>query len=258
MVSSRPLETGGLLKMGGVSLLVHIAFVAFFSLNLWPTIIKARPTAYTVTLMPIPIQEPKIQKPSLPPVVKEEIPKPIEKPKIEKPKKDDIVEKIKKTQKEKVELKDLQEAIEEIRKKVALDKIEKNVARREKTEERAPVVSPPVPMVSSPKTSPISQSKESKLEDLYGDLVKLKINEVWTIPENLLKEMVDLETIIVIIIDKDGRVQKSWFEKKSGNALYDQSAMRAIKKAEPLPPIPKELKQNSFEFGIRFTPDSIR
>jgi TonB family protein len=252
MASPRSPETGSLLKMVWVSLLLHIVLVVFLSLNPWSTIIKVQPNAYTVTLMPISIPEPEIQKPISPPAVKEEIPKPIEKHKIEKPKKDDIVEKVKKTQKDKVELKHLQEAIEEIRKKVELDKIEKNVARREKTEERAPVVSPPVPMISSTKTSP---TMESKLETLYGDLVKLKIKEAWTIPENLLKEMVDLETIIVIIIDKDGRVQKSWFEKKSGNALYDQSAMRAIKKAEPLPPIPKELKQNSFEFGIRFTPD---
>jgi TonB family protein len=252
MVSSRPLETGGLLKMGGVSLLLHIAFVAFFSLNLWPTIIKARPTAYTVTLMPIPIQEPDIQKPSLPPVVKEEIPKPIEKPKIEKPKKDDIVEKVKKTHMEKVELKHLQEAIEEIRKKAAIDEIKKNLARREKTEERAPVVSPPLPMISSTKTSP---SMESKLNEYYS-MTWAKIKEAWTIPENLLKEMVDLETVIVIIIvDKDGRVQKSWFEKKSGNALYDQSAMRAIKKAELLPPIPKEFNEKTLEIGIRFFPD---
>jgi colicin import membrane protein len=248
MVSSRPLETGGLLKMGGVSLLLHIAFVAFFSLNLWPTIIKARPTAYTVTLMPIPIQEPKIQKPSLPPVVKEEIPKPIE-----KPKKDDIVEKIKKTQKEKVEFKplQLQEALEDIRKKAALDEIKKNLARREKTEERAPVVSPPLPMISSTKTLP---SMESKLNEYYS-MTWAKIKEAWTIPENLLKEMVDLETVIVIIIERDGKIQKSWFEKKSGNALYDHMAMRAIKKAEPLPPIPKEFNEKTLEIGIRFSPD---
>jgi colicin import membrane protein len=250
MASPRPPKIDRLLKMGGVSLLLHIALVILLSLNPWPTIIKVRPTAYTVTLMPISIQEPEIQKPIPPPAFKEEIPKPIE-----KPKKDDIVEKVKKTHKEKVELKHLQEAIEEIRKKIALDEIQKRVARREKTEERATVVSPPVPMVSSQKTPPIL---ESKLGSLYNGIVKSKIEEEWTIPENLLKEMVDLETIIVIIIDKDGRVQKSWFEKKSGNALYDQSAMRAIKKAEPLPPIPKELNQNSLEFEIRFTPDSIR
>jgi colicin import membrane protein len=255
MASPRPPKIDRLLKMGGVSLLLHIALVILLSLNPWPTIIKVRPTAYTVTLIPISVQEPEIQKPIPPPAVKEEIPKPIEKPKIEKPKKDDIVEKIKKTQKEKVELKHLQEAIEEIRKKVALDEIQKRVARREKTEERVAVDSPPTPMVSSPKPSPTLESKESKLETLYGDLVELKIKEAWTIPENLLKEMVDLETIIVIIIDRDGRVQKWWFEKKSGNAIYDQSTVRAIKKAEPLPPIPKELGKEKVEFGIRFLPD---
>jgi len=249
--SRRQAQNGNLLKMGGASFFIHVAMVAFFSLNPWPTIIKARPTAYTVTLMPIPIQEPEIQKPSLPPVVKEVIPKPIEKPKIEKPKKDDIVEKVKKPHKEKVELKHLQEAIEEIRKKVALDEIQKRVARREKTEERTPVVSPPVPTISSAKTSP---SMESKLNEYYS-MIWAKIKEAWTIPENLLKEMVDLETIIVIIIEGDGKIQKSWFEKKSGNALYDHMAMRAIKKAEPLPPIPKEFNEKTLEIGIRFFPD---
>ena len=73
--------------------------------------------------------------------------------------------------------------------------------------------------------------------------------------QNLFKEMVDLETILVVIIERNGKVQKLWFEKKSGNALYDQSAMRAIKKAEPLPPIPKELSEDTLEIGIRFTPD---
>ncbi len=64
-----------------------------------------------------------------------------------------------------------------------------------------------------------------------------------------------METVIVLIIEKDGRIQKLWFEKKSGNELYDQMAMRAIKKAEPLPPIPNELNENTLEFGIRFFPD---
>ena len=67
--------------------------------------------------------------------------------------------------------------------------------------------------------------------------------------------MVDLETIIVLIIERGGKIKKFWFEKKSGNALYDQSAMRAIKKAEPLPPIPQELSEDILEIGIRFFPD---
>jgi hypothetical protein len=43
--------------------------------------------------------------------------------------------------------------------------------------------------------------------------------------------------------------------KKSGNALYDPSAMRVIKKAEPLLPIPKGLSEDAFGTGIYFFPD---
>jgi len=238
--------------MGGASLFVHVAMVFFLSLNPFPKIVKTRPTPYTVTLMPISIQEPEIQKPSPPPVVNQEKPKP-PKP-IEKPKKDDLVEKVKKPEPvKKVELKHLQEAIEEIRKKVALDEIQKRVARREKKEERVAPVAPLAPIVSSPQTS---VGKESILNK-YSGIIWAKIKEEWTIPENLLKEkeMVDIETTIDLIIDRDGKIQKFWFEKKSGNAIYDQSAMRAIMKAAPFPPLPKELNEKTLEIGIRFKPD---
>jgi TonB family protein len=238
------------LIMVGVSLGLHLALIIFLSLNPLPTIIKVSPLAYTVTLMPVSIPEPEIQKPPLP---KEEPPKIIEKKKpVEKPKKDDIVEKVKKKEIDKETLKHIQEAMEEIQKKVALDKIEKKVARREeRVEERT--------NVSLPKTPPQSPPKQpGKLEELYSSIVQAKILDAWTIPENFFKEMVDLETIIVVIIERDGRIQQWWFEKKSGHAFYDQSTVRALKKAEPFPPIPKELNKNTIEFGFRFTPDLIR
>ena len=231
------------LKMVGVSLVIHIALVVFLNFNPWPMIIKVRPTAYTVTLMPVSIPEPEIPKTPLPPVPKEEKIKPVEKVKpIEKPKKDDIVEKVKKPPKE--SMKRLQEALDEIRKKAALDEIRKRVARKEREEDRSTAI-------PSAKTS---LEMESKLNEYYS-LVWAKIKGAWTIPENLLKEMVDLETIIVLTIERNGKIQKFWFEKKSGMTLYDQSAMRAIKKAEPLPPIPKEWSDDTLEIGIRFFPD---
>jgi TonB family protein len=231
------------LIMVGVSLILHIALVVFLNLNPWPTIIKVRPAAYMVTLMPVSIPEPQIPKTPLPPLPKEEKIKPVEKVKpVEKPKKDDIVEKVKKPPEE--SMKRLQEALDEIRKKAALDEIRKRVARKEREEERPTAI-------PSAKTS---LEMESKLNEYYS-LVWAKIKGAWTIPDNLLKEMVDLETIIVLIIERNGKIQKCWFEKKSGNVLYDQSAMRAIKKAEPLPPIPKELGEGTLEIGIRFFPD---
>ncbi len=247
-----------------ISLLFHFILVLLLSLNPWPTLIKLQPTSYTVTLMPVSIPESALPAPpTAPPIPKEEKIKPVEKIKpIEKPKKDDIVEKVKKKEVDKESIDRLQQAIEEIRKKAALEEIQKRVSKREVTpaQQSTPPSSPP-PVVSPlpspplPSPTPLSAShRQSKLNEYYS-LIWARIKASWTIPEHLLKEGVDLETIIVIIIEVNGKVQRSWFEKKSGNALYDQMAMRAIIKADPLPPIPKELNQESLEIGIRFTPD---
>jgi len=216
----------------------------------------------------------------------------------QQPKEDKFVEGLKKSDKkvekgegEKGSGKSLQDAIEEIHKKVALEEIQKRVARRGGEEKRVAggPSSSQAPIFSSSKGlsaggpgsgsgtgtgsgrgtgtgtgagtgsgsggSPWGSSGlESKLNDYYS-LIWAKIKEAWTLPENLPKEKTDLEAVIVVVIEREGKVQKSWFEKRSGNALYDQMAMRAIKKAEPFPPIPKEFSDNTFEIGIRFHPD---
>ena len=149
----------------------------------------------------------------------------------------------------------LQAALEEIRRKAALDEIRKKVTQRErvaKVEEKVVTPPPKVPIASTTTPSP---RVESKLNDYYS-LIWAKIKESWIIPENLLKETVDLEAIIIIIIERDGSIRRMWFDKKSNDSIYDQTAMRAIMKAEPLPPIPKEFTGNSLEVGIRFIPET--
>jgi TonB family protein len=186
--------------------------------------------------------------------------------------------------------KSLQEAIEEIHKRVALDEIQKKVARRsggEKATTEGPLkgersAGSQGTSLSSKGSALIgsgtgtgtgtgpgsgmgtgtgsggspwgSSLLESKLNDYYS-LIWTKIKDGWTLPENLPKEKADLEAIIVVVIEGGGKLQKAWFEKKSGNALYDQMAMRAIRRAEPFPPIPKELGDDNLEIGIRFYPD---
>ena len=255
----------GLLKMVGLSFGLHIFLVLFLTFVPLPTLIKAQPVVYTVSLMPVAPHEPEVPKTAPIPTRKEEPPKPAErvKPPPEKPaeklKKDDIVERIKKAPKieepperkpeEKKTPPNLQEALDEIRKKVA--RREKTERVTEKPEERVVTTPAKVPLVSTAKPFPRT---ESKLNEYYS-LVWAKIKESWTLPENLLKETVDLEATIVIIIERDGKIRRMWFEKKSNNALYDQMAMRAIMKAEPLPPIPKELSDSSLEIGINFFPE---
>lgn len=250
-----------------ISFLIHLTLVIFLSLTPWPTPLKAIPKTYLVAWVPHPPSEPEIQKPALSPK-KEEVPKPVEKIKIvDKPKKDDIVEKIKKKEKKEQPLHNLQESLEEIRKKAALEEIQKKVAKRDipsptdspptlSSPTPSPPITQPSPQLSPPPSPPLISPSllEAKLNEYYS-LIWAKIKESWTIPETLLKERVDLETIIVVIIDQNGKIQKSWFEKRSGNAIYDQMAMRAIKKSEPFPPFPKEWKESTLEVGIRFYPE---
>ena len=309
IIDSPQSNTGELLKAVTFSLLLHIGLIFMLGLSLKPAMIKTVPSVYRVTIRPfsppgngIPQGSSSLDIPGPPGGLPYSTP--VEKPKpIENTKKSEIVEKIKpQTQKaEKPEkgdslekgnrlekggsLKSLQEAVEDIDKKVALDEIQKRVARREKVEklttEGESVLNPSRgPIISSSKSTllsgPISGTGpgsttfstdestggslwgstvlESKLNDYYNR-IWAKIKEEWTLPENLPKGKIDLETTIIIIIDREGKVQKLWFEKRSGNVLYDQMASRAIKKAEPFPPIPKEFSDKTFEIGIRFHPE---
>ena len=229
---------------------------------------------------------------------KGEVPRYVKKEKkYEQPRENKLVEGLKKSDKKEMKVErekgsgnSLQEAIEDIHKRVALDEIQKKVARRSGGERpSAEGLSKGERSTGSQMTGPSASSRspaligsgtgtgtgsgsglgtgtgsggspwgssllESKLNDYYN-LIWAKIKEGWTLPENLPKEKTELEAIIVVIIEKGGKVQKSWFEKKSGISLYDQMAMRAIRKAEPFPPIPKELSEDTLEIGIRFYPD---
>jgi TonB family protein len=89
----------------------------------------------------------------------------------------------------------------------------------------------------------------------YYSKIWQKIKNEWTLSENRLQEMAGLETIITVKIGRDGKVQKLCYEKRSGNALYDDMAWRAIYKAEPFPPFPSEIKEDTVEIGIRFMPE---
>jgi outer membrane biosynthesis protein TonB len=88
----------------------------------------------------------------------------------------------------------------------------------------------------------------------YLTLVKAKVTQEWVLPENLSKTNYDLEVTVGFFIDRVGKAQKLRFIKKSGNDLYDQAAMRAIKKAEPFSPILRGLIDE--EIGLNFNQQS--
>lgn len=88
----------------------------------------------------------------------------------------------------------------------------------------------------------------------YLRLIQSKIGERWAPPR---AAATGGERVIVLFeIQRDGQVREPTVERSSGNALYDQSALRAITEASPFPPLPPEFKASSLRvhFGFEFSP----
>lgn len=86
----------------------------------------------------------------------------------------------------------------------------------------------------------------------YYDSVEQKIKNEWVLPGAMAQEAKKLKTVIGIIIKRDGSIDKIWVEESSGNIYYDRAALRAVKKASPLPPIPAQMPDKTLEIGIIF------
>jgi TolA protein len=294
---TRSNEKSGLPKAGVLSFLFHIALIVILGLSAKLVIQKVVPSVYRVAIMPFsppgngapkggagvtpPAQElpapPIAEKPKTegkaavkPEQKKAEVK--AEKPaKAEKPPKADItlVPKKQKTLAKKEQQlaqeeaadRSLQEAIEEIHRKVTIEDIQKRVDEREgatgsgKGQTQGPIIASAGGGAGSGIGSGTGTgSGGGTPEQVYASRVDAKIKGEWALPENFPRGQSKLEAVIIVIIERDGRVQKASFEKNSGDAVYDQMAMRAIKKAEPLPPVPQAITEDTFVIGIRFHP----
>lgn len=84
----------------------------------------------------------------------------------------------------------------------------------------------------------------------YETLVQKKVYDAWSVPP----QSKGLHAVVFLIIDRTGRIEQLRFIQKSGNALFDDSLQRAIKKAEPLPPLPEDYTGRFLEAELRFRP----
>lgn len=235
-----------------ISLCIHVAVLTLLTLMPWLFPRKIQPPVYPVTLITQappqapqaktevtkkPAQKPPEKPKEKPVTVKKAEPKKEAPPK-KKPARDDVISE------KRIQAK-MESALEELRKKAEAEK-KPEVKEEEKHQvaEEAPQPSP----------RPSRAAIDMKLRTYYNTVWQ-RIKEGWIIPPSLLEENQGLETVIVIKVQRDGGIVERWFEKKSGSPVYDESAMRAIQKANPLPPFPEELDGDFLEIGIRFHPE---
>lgn len=197
-------------------------------------------------------------------------------------KKEDI--KKEETEVKKETTKDLESVIESIRKKVVLDEEKKRkeekeheLSMKEKLKEDVAKKSPAgggtttgggspsgtrSPFPGSPGGgSPYGSENiyssggsgmgvsDMEFQNYYNKVWK-RIKSMWAVPEDLLDK--DLETVLGIRISRDGKILDVWMESTSGNSYFDDTAERAVKKSDPLPPLPEKYSGRTLDIGIRF------
>ena len=88
----------------------------------------------------------------------------------------------------------------------------------------------------------------------YYDEIWRRVKASWILPEEVISSGEDFLAVVVVRIGRKGELLEMKLEKSSGNKLYDQSCLRAVKKAAPFPPLPKDYPQKYMELGLRFRP----
>jgi colicin import membrane protein len=159
----------------------------------------------------------------------------------------------------------IEEAVSKIQKKVsaeqkdhlkkALSEIEKKVDSGSQ-DQISEAISRLQGRVSAPGREgmgPAGGGVAGKIMEIYIMQVTERIRENWSYPATLGAEKdKDLEAVFVLRVNNEGKILMSWFEKKSSNALYDQSVAKAIERSDPLPPFPPSYHRSEEEFEITF------
>ena len=180
-----------------------------------------------------------------------------EEPKKEEPKKEDSEKKITEAidrLRQKRESKNLESTIEKIRSEKESRQVESAI---EGIRKKVTIGSKGAVESHEPSSGGASTDVMTIKHKLYYNLIWKRIRSVWVLPDAALAGQKNLEAIIGIRISPNGQIEDIQFEKKSGNPIFDESVLRAIKKANPLPPLPPGFEGERFDVGVRFTPSDL-
>lgn len=126
---------------------------------------------------------------------------------------------------------------------------------KEMLRETSTVTNEPSQTSSAARKSSTGTSK-NVVENQYYASIYNTLQPHWKLPEYKTWDA-DLSATIVITIAQNGQITDRFFERRSGDKVFDQFILKALDDGAPLKPIPKALGKSSLEMGLRFTVGSI-
>jgi colicin import membrane protein len=148
-------------------------------------------------------------------------------------------------------LKSVEESVAEIRKELLE---EKERAEEENAEEKAANLNQESEDATDERVSSPFQGSDSQEGELYRTQLWSLIHSQWSISESNLDRSKDWEVRIVMRLSKDGSILDVKIVQSSGDLMFDNSALLAIKKVGQFPPFPPEIALESEEFEVSFVP----
>ncbi len=98
--------------------------------------------------------------------------------------------------------------------------------------------------------------KKGTPKDIYNQIIKFVFQKNWVFNDTLARMDQKLEVRILLKILKNGEIRDIIYETRSGNRYLDESAKKAIKKADPLPQLPAGM--HSYDVVVIFTPKGLK
>ncbi len=155
--------------------------------------------------------------------------------------------------------------------KQAIAEIQKKIARRTEGRYRVAPEAPPEEPTPPRRTGgggtgdgsagggTLGIQAKAAITSYAGSVLPDRINRNWAFSEHLASRRFNLEAVLVIKIRSDGEIVDVWFEKKSGDRYFDNSAYNAVVKSNPLPPLPQAYTAyaDAYTIGLRFTPSGL-
>ena len=143
----------------------------------------------------------------------------------------------------------------------ALDRLKKKVAQSEAAAPRTDQTAKGIPGAAGSGTSGAAGAggkRALEITDLYKIEVAFQVERHWAFSQQVAGDGRALQASLVFRVMPSGEITDIRITQKSGNSYLDDSAYKAVVKANPVSPHPVEIRVSYVTVALRFTPEGLR